>query len=820
MIKSVSFILLFIFKCLHRINKRKSIINTVQEKYGRNVMKCLRQLERMKLKHYRLERHNEFLRICLIYNSIPKFIRFKPYNTHFYHTRKYQELCRSMMCNLFKEQQKRINKMNVDIKNNELGIRNIVNYTTWLEIELHFNKIILNEKKAINDRHSKKLEALKIPFDKTEFNKKLVYNFSYRALSAVEESLLSKGWKYAITHNKLNSLEVKTDIEYMYYCMNKNLLLKDNEKANKIKTILNEFGNKLKMKIDNEIPNLSSEERNAISTLLKEHSLVISKVDKGNAIVVMNKSDYLFKAKEILNDDKSFKKLNFNLTEEREKELINFLLELKRNKSISLEEYNVMRPDTGSRTPEAYFLVKVHKLGQPVRPIISSYNSYNFKTAKYLALLLKPCISKCPSYIKDSFDFAKIIKENKNMPGTMCSLDVTSLFTNVPLDKTIEIAIKKIKILHPKLKIDDKNLRELFYYCTKRTNFIFNNENYDQINGVSMGSPLAPILAHLYMSELEKNIIKFKGKKPSIFYRYVDDIFIIFNGTHREISLFLNFMNKLETSIKFTLEIQNDNKLPFLDVMVERKNSELITYIYRKPTDTGLYLKWTSSQPRNYKINLIKCLCIRAKRICSSNSLFKQELDYYKKVFSNNGYPMNVIKKTIRSVELNINNKKNVSQNKEKVFISIPYYGECSIILANKIRKIIETPLTHIIFGFKARNKISTLFSKTYQGMYDNKRIVYGYSCHHCNGYYIGQTSRGSEVRKKEHMKAFNGIGYSKIAEHCLNNKHLNNWDTDILAIESNDLKRNIKESLLMDWYSKKKDKIVYSQKSFILNIF
>ena len=131
-----------------------------------------------------------------------------------------------------------------------------------------------------------------------------------------------------------------------------------------------------------------------------------------------------------------------------------------------------------------------------------------------------------------------------------------------------------------------------------------------------MGSPVAPILAHLYMSELEDNIKNFKGKKPLIFYRYVDDIFMILHGTQREIILFVNFMNKLEHSIKFTIEMQTDNKLPFLDVMVERRNSELITYVYRKSTDTGLYLKWTSNQPRNFKINLIKCLCTRAKIIC------------------------------------------------------------------------------------------------------------------------------------------------------------------------------------------------------------
>ena len=294
---------------------------------------------------------------------------------------------------------------------------------------------------------------------------------------------------------------------------------------------------------------------------------------------------------------------------------------------------------------------------------------------------------------------------------------------------------------------------------------------------------------------------------------------MIMKGTQRDIYMFVNFINKLETSIKFTVEMQKDDKLPFLDVMVERKNSELITYVYRKPTDTGLYLRWTSNQPRKYKINLIKCLCNRAKRICSSDTLFKQELEYYKNIFVANGYRLNIIKKTIRSIELNIIKNKTL-QNNQRLFISVPYYGQCTLELVNKIRKIINTPKLQITFGFKASNRISSLFSNTFRSSKDSKRVIYGYACHDCNGYYIGQTARGAETRKEEHKNAFKGKGYSRIAEHCINKNHCNNWNADILASESNDLKRNIKESLLMDLFSHKKMKNVYSQKSFILNVF
>ena len=486
--------------------------------------------------------------------------------------------------------------------------------------------------------------------------------------------------------------------------------------------------------------------------------------------------------------------------------------------------YKEIRPMTCSRTPEAYFLIKVHKKNLPVRPIISSYNSYNYNTAKYLAKLLTPAMTCNKSYIKDSFDLVDKIKQHNTTPGLMCSFDVCSLFTNIPLEKAIDIAITKIRNHNQTLKLNNYELRELFYYCTKYSNFTFNNEHFEQINGVAMGSPLAPILAHLFMSELEENINKFNGKKPELYYRYVDDIFMILNGTQKDISKFKKFMNNLETTIKFTVDVQINNKLPFLDIMIERQNNTLITYVYHKPTDTGLYLKWVSNQPKQYKINLIKCLCNRASRICSSYNLLMKELDNYKKIFIANGYPHNVIKKAMRKFELKKNDNNIQQQHNsmiQTVYISLPYYNEISIKLAKKIKMLLDLPNKKVMFGYKSQTRISSLFSPTYREKKKlNNQLIYQYNCQNCNYSYIGQTSRNVDQRKREHQNAFKGIGNSKIADHCIQNKHQNDWNYKILATESNDIKRLIKESLLMDIIQEKTNRIIYSQKSYELNIY
>ena len=143
----------------------------------------------------------------------------------------------------------------------------------------------------------------------------------------------------------------------------------------------------------------------------------------------------------------------------------------------------------------------------PLRPIVSSIDTYNYKLAQYLGSLLAPHIlSNFTS--KDSFTFIEEIKQLNTYDKFLIYFDVTSLFTNTPLEETINIAIYTIFENYPNVKFTRKELQKLFKIATSETHFIFNNEIYDQIDGVSMGSPPAPILANLFMVYHEKDWIE------------------------------------------------------------------------------------------------------------------------------------------------------------------------------------------------------------------------------------------------------------------------------------------------------------------------
>ena len=126
----------------------------------------------------------------------------------------------------------------------------------------------------------------------------------------------------------------------------------------------------------------------------------------------------------------------------------------------------------------------------------------------------------------------------------MVSFDVTSLFTNIPLSGTIKLAADLIKASQPDLNISEKDLASLFNFATCETHFLFlfnfatcethflfKGKFYDQIDGVAMGSPLAPVLANLFMGLYEKDWLNnYDGVSPSYYTRYVDDVFSVFNS--------------------------------------------------------------------------------------------------------------------------------------------------------------------------------------------------------------------------------------------------------------------------------------------------
>ena len=196
------------------------------------------------------------------------------------------------------------------------------------------------------------------------------------------------------------------------------------------------------------VRNLSKAELNALENLTKNKNLVIEKLDKGNTVVFISKSDYKTNVKDIWSDSTKFKKLEID-----EKKQLNFLLNsekklkdiikpLYQKECLTKKEYDSIYP-TGSRPGILYGSAKVHK---PIidncpsfRPILSAIGTPTYNLAKFLVPILSP-LTVNEFTVHDSFLFAEEVA-NFDANCIMASLDVESLFTNILIDETIENCI-------------------------------------------------------------------------------------------------------------------------------------------------------------------------------------------------------------------------------------------------------------------------------------------------------------------------------------------------------------------------------------------
>ena len=269
--------------------------------------------------------------------------------------------------------------------------------------------------------------------------------------------------------------------------------------------------------------NITKQEVQALVELKNDQSRVILTVDKGVAIVIMDKEDYQEKAKALLEDQGTYKALKADPTSRIKSKLISLLKKIKSEGGIDDTQYKKMYP-TGAVPPKFYGLPKIHKRGIPLRPIVSSRGSISYEVAKELARILKPLVGSSPHHIKNTGDFMEQIKHvTLQADEIITSYDVSALFTSVPIEAAINIIQRRLELdqeLHSRTNMKVEHITSLLEFCLKTTYFQFQGSFYEQINGAAMGSPISPIVANLFMEDFEVKAIQTAKNPPKMWKRY------------------------------------------------------------------------------------------------------------------------------------------------------------------------------------------------------------------------------------------------------------------------------------------------------------
>ena len=145
-------------------------------------------------------------------------------------------------------------------------------------------------------------------------------------------------------------------------------------------------------------PNLNKEERIALAQLRKDKDRVILTADKGVAMVVLDKEDYIIKARDLLSTP-AYKELPKDPTSKINSQLITKLRRIKKDSKLDEGTYKAMYP-TGCAPPKFYGLPQIHKTGNPLRPFVSSRGSVTYGVAKVLSKVIKLLVSKSPIIYK------------------------------------------------------------------------------------------------------------------------------------------------------------------------------------------------------------------------------------------------------------------------------------------------------------------------------------------------------------------------------------------------------------------------------------
>ena len=191
-----------------------------------------------------------------------------------------------------------------------------------------------------------------------------------------------------------------------------------------------------------------------------------------------------------------------------------------------------------------------------------------YQLAKYLAKLLST-LSKPEYTVDNNVEFINNIKSEKvPISHSSISFDVKSLFTNVPLDYTVNIILRRIYDDNELYRnISKKEMKELLLLCTKNAHLIFSNEIYQQCNGVVMGSPFGPVIAGIFMVELEKSLIPNLMEHMCPWKRYVGDTIAVIKLS--SVEDVLSILNSFCQNIEFTYELEQNGEINFFRCYVD-----------------------------------------------------------------------------------------------------------------------------------------------------------------------------------------------------------------------------------------------------------
>ncbi|CAF1290674.1 unnamed protein product [Didymodactylos carnosus] len=543
---------------------------------------------------------------------------------------------------------------------------------------------------------------------------------------------------------------------------------------------------------------MTKEEIKTLNEIKSNENIVVVQADKGGKIVILDKDEYIKKIEEKLLDENIYEQITKDPTEhikEKIKTEADKLLAL--NKINQAKHFELTGIDD---LPRIRGQPKLHKVNNPMRIVTCSKDTITSPVSRFVFKMIKDLRSTIDGVVCNTMKF---VEEISDLPikkeEHLASLDIQDLFTNIPVTRAVDIVVQKLvesnKLINSDLTKTD--IKRLLLVSLNNSYFQFNGKFYRQKKGLPMGNSLSPLLADLYMDNYLKEHLK-EVNIPNKIWRYVDDILILTEKNEQQLNNYVEKLNKIRGSIRFTYEFEQNDKISFLDTTLSRRNEgdqmKIKVRWFRKTTAADRLLNYKSSHSKSIKNNIVKNMATRILKTTKEAGEQKEDLQKLKQMLLNSNYPLKEIDKLIKQ-SCESNNRHRTSNKKDeetKYSVSLPYVPGMEV-LKRKLEKL------KIKLYFSYPNKIQSHFNRTLKE--PSKSVIYQIQCS-CDPpqIYNGETKVGIDNRMKQHFRLINNDEEkSEMVQHQQQNRYQCLFDTDnafIVEQEKNWRKRRLKEAI------------------------
>ena len=549
--------------------------------------------------------------------------------------------------------------------------------------------------------------------------------------------------------------------------------------------------------------NITTDQVRALRSLANNQDIVIKPADKGSRIVILDRQQYVFEGLRQLNNSNHYVELEAPIFEQTAKEVGVIITKLREKKFIDQKQERYLRGENAPRARILYLLPKIHKDPStwtipyeipPARPIVSDCNSETYATAEFIEFYLNPLSVKHPSYIKDTYDFIDKIK-GITVPQSafLFSIDIDSLYTNINTVAGLK-AIRDIFKKYPDRQRPDAELLKLLELNLTKNDFTFDGRTFLQISGTAMGKRFAPSYANIYMALWEETALKKCRLKPTHYFRFLDDIFGLWEHSTEEFEQFIQVLNTHHASITVKY-VTNKEHIDFLDVTVFKgkdfnTTGKLDLRVFFKETDTHALLHKESFHPTHCFAGIVKSQLLRFKRICTQATDFEKACKTLFTALRKRGYTRTFLRKAYNTFQ-------EVKVRDEKPTLALVTTFSSQSLLANRaIKRNFENRGGDLLQDFKiisayrknknlkdylvhsklkpynqvARAKPNyfspqqTVKNRTNKNIitlrqnitYNTRNCVYLITCQVCGLQYVGETSNSIADRIKQHKYTIN----------------------------------------------------------------